>query len=313
MKPRFKWFVVPIALISAVSASCLLGEDIPDFKKPVAKVEDARLSHPSDIVRFKGRYVVAELYKNRLVFFDDLQLNGLDYFDPRDIGERFNAPHYLAVTHWDTLLVSNGWGGSIVELHDFTGKGWRRFSGVGKEFSAPHGICVDEAGWIYVGDSLNSRLVRFRDMDGRDWQVFADVDKKIAYIRELDCRNGAVWVSNSYEKRPGLNPGRGANVLKITDFDTGRADVVFETPDVNITATLSLDSNRVAVGLWGKRNHLAVAHAGGRSVTMHRRVGLGTPYGAYHDHEAGWVLVAHIGSLAAPNKRDLGGIAVYRR
>ena len=282
-----------------------------DFEHPSVVTADPRLSHPADIVKFKGRYVATELYDNRLAVFDDARLGGLRYFDPKRIGRRFRAPHYMAVTPWHTLLISNGWGTSIVEIADLEGGGWKQFHGIGKRFNAPHGVCVDDDGWIYVGDSLNSRLVRFRDMDGGGWQVFADVDKRVSYIRELYCKGGAVWASNSYERRPGLNPGRGGNLLKITDFASGKAQVVFAINDSNVTSALPLDDGHALVGLWGARRRLALVDTRDQSLNVFPYLGMGTPYGSYLDEDKHEVVVTYIGKLSKDEHRDVGGIAVY--
>ncbi len=283
-----------------------------DFDRPALVVAEGKLSHPTDIVRFKGQYVVAELFNNRLAIFSDLQLSGLRYFDPKQIGKQFQAPHFLAVTRNDTLLISNGWGNSIVAISDLDGRDWREFSGTGGNFNAPHGICVDEDGWIYVGDSLNSRLVRFRDMNGKDWQVFADLDKRVSYIRQLVCRDGAVWASNSYENRPGLHSGEGGNVLKIQDFASGRADVVYSFPLSNLTGVMPLNDNKLLVGLWSVRRQLVLHDMRADKSTLFNRIELGTPYGIFVDGSAGQVLVAHIGQINEKRAPNLGGIAIYR-
>ena len=146
----------------------------------------------------------------------------------RTSGQDFHHPHFLSLSPWGTLLITNGTGSTIVEITDLEGNGWREFGGVDISFNAPHGICIDDAGWIYVGDSLNSRIVRFRDMYGTGWEVFGDLDRRIAYARQMVWYKGALWVSNSYEKRTGLNEGTGANVLRISDFSSGKAEIVFE-------------------------------------------------------------------------------------
>jgi hypothetical protein len=298
--------------ILATTAGCPTVVEYPDFASPSAVIADPGLAHPADVVRFKGHYVAAELYGNRLAVFDDLDLADLRYFDPASIGQKFKAPHYLAVTPWDTLLISNGWGTSIVEIADLDGSGWKEFSGVGRSFRAPHGICVDESGLIYVADSLNSRLVRFSDLDGSDWQVFDDVDRQVSYVRELVCEAGAVWLANSYEGRPGLNPGRGSNILRITDFNSGAAESVFEFADVNITAALPLDRTTILVGLWGTQRRLALVDTGQSSAHLRDRLHIGVPYGTYLDRTAREILVAHFGRLSSEPGFNRGGIAVYR-
>lgn len=304
--------VTGLILVAVVSGLWLIHEPGPDFSKPAATISNPALSQPSDIVRFKGRYVATELYNNRLAIFDDLDLGNLEHFDPQAVGKRFRSPHFLTVTPWDTLLISNGWGRSIVEIADLEGNGWKEFSGIDRTFRAPHGICVDDNGWIYVGDSLNSRLVRFRDMDGGGWEVFQDIDERISYIRELVCRNGAVWASNSYENRPGLNPGQGSNLLKITDFASGRVDVVASFPDTNATGLLPIDDNTLLMGLWGLQRRLARVDTRGSLSEVFPRLYLGIPYGTYLDAEAQQILVTYVGKLSAAERQEIGGIAVYR-
>lgn len=299
-------------LCAGALAAYLLASRQISFDQPAVVLTDPGLRHPADIVKFKGRYVASELYGNRLAVFDDLSLHNLKYLEPERIGKELKAPHYLAVTPRDTLLISNGWGRSIVEISDLDGSGWKEFSGVGRLLNAPHGVCVDEDGWIYVGDSLNSRLVRFRDMNGAGWQVFADVDKRVSYIRELACRDGVVWASNSYERRPGLNPGKGSNLLAIDDFESGKARVAFSIDDANMTAALPVDAGRALVGLWGTRLRLAVVGARDNDARILPYLGLGTPYGAFLDRDTGEVLVTFIGKLSASEQKDVGGIAVYR-
>lgn len=308
---------VATALVSVVLITALVTYGLKilelDLSSPARTISDEKLRNPGDIIKFKGHYVVTQVFDHRLAVFDDLETPDLRYFDPSTLGKNLKSPHFLAIAPDGGLLISDGWGSSIVEIDDLGGKHWRQFTGVDKSFRAPHGICVDEDGWIYVGDSLNSRLVRFRDMTGRDWQVFRDVDNQVSYIRQLVCRDGAVLASNSYENRPGLNPGSGGNILKIEDFESGKARVLFEFPDTNITGLQPLDDNRFVVGLWGARRRLAVVDTREPGRTEFQRLALGTPYGMYYDAAAGRMLVAHIGKISKdPEKRQIGGIAIYR-
>jgi len=161
------------------------------------------VSSPADIVQFNGKYVVSELYNNRLAILDDSTDQTPEYFDPATIGKKFSSPHYLAVTPENTLLISNGWGNSIVEISDLKGAGWKELRGAETEFWAPHGICVSGDGKIYVGDSLNSRLVRLDNMDGNGWKVFPDSHNQIAYIRQLTCKNKGKIYLNLKESQNG--------------------------------------------------------------------------------------------------------------
>lgn len=288
-------------------------QQLPDLDISQLKVaSQLRLSgvqKNSSLVLFKGKYVLSELQNNRLAIFDSFQDGSASYFDPKTIGKTFASPHYMATTPWGSLLVTNGWGRSVVEITDLKGNGWREFSGKGKKFNAPHGICVDEDGWIYVGDSLNSRLVRFRDMSGYGFEVFEDNAKLVAYSRELVCANGAIWVSNSYEPRPGLNKGKGGNVLRIDDFSSGNAEVVATVTDANLTAILPMESG-VLMGLWGGYQH--VVYFDFKSKKSHvipgtsgEKNGFGVPYSFFRNPD-GSVLTTYFGDF----NENPGGLMV---
>jgi len=270
------------------------------------------VEHPADVVRFAGKYVATELLSNRLAVFDDLAQRNLRYLDPARIGRHLQGPHYLATTPGGSLLLSDGWGVGIVELRDLAGNGWRHFSGVGRRMNAPHGVCASDDGWIYVGDSLNSRLVRFRDMDGKDWQVFADADRRVSYARQLVCAGSSVLVANSYEKRPGLNPGQGGNVLRIDDFASGRAAVVASVPDASVTALAQAPDGRLLLGLWGARPGLAIVSRDGRLTRLAPTpAAWGVPYGIHRDPASGQWMVAFFGWPPEQPAPSPGGIGLF--
>lgn len=274
-------------------------------------ISNPNLQKPTHILRFKDYYVATELKTNKLAIFDDLDLESVSHFDPKTIGKRFHSPHYMAISPQGHLLISNGWGKSIVQIEDLDGSGWKEFSGLAKdEFKAPHGICVDDKGWIYIGDSLNSRLVRFKDMEGLSWQVFKDLDRKIAYIRQLVCKNGAVWISNSYHSRPGLNPGKGSNVLRIDDFVTGKVQVVYESKHTKITGILPLDDILLVARWINFRDIEAINLRSQESVSVENSQNkLGVPYGFFEDKDENLLIAAYFGSF----KANYGGLAVLKR
>ena len=274
-------------------------------------VSNPGIHKPAHIIQFRNRYVSTEMENNKLAIFDDFDFKKIDYFNPRSIDKYFKFPHYLAISPNGHLLISNGWGKSIVEIEDLDGSGWKEFSGLaGSEFDAPHGICVDAEGWIYVGDSLNSRLVRFKDMQGSSWEVFKDVDKKIAYSRQLICKNGAVWISNSYENREGLNPGHGSNVLRIDDFSSGKVQVIYEDAYTNITGILPLD-DILLVARWGYNSDIVAVNLDNRGIftikNSHNE--LGVPYGFFEDKDENRIINAYFGSFG----ENPGGFAVLKR
>lgn len=302
-------------LILVAQSVSVWGEDRPFNVASLERVHELLsegLQNPADIIEFDGRLVATELLTNRLAIFDYPDFDGFDYFDPKSIGESFQSPHYMAKSPDGGLLISDGWGSSIVRIDDLKGRGWTRFSVTGEKLNAPHGICVDADGWIYVGDSLNSRVVRFRGMDGEDWQVFADLGRRIAYARKLHCDDSGVWISNSYEDRPGLNPGRGSNILRIADFESGRAEELFAIPDSNITGILPLSGDRLLVGVWGNQATVGVIDFATGSLSLARRIrdGLGIPYGFLHHARTGHLFVAHSGALRQGDART-GAIAVH--
>lgn len=275
-------------------------------------VRHDKIQKPTDIVNFKGKFVCTELKRNRLAIFDDFRFKHIRHFDPHNIGQRFRSPHYLAVSPWDTLLISNGWGKSIVEITDFDGSGWKEFKGLGvRSFHAPHGIAVDQdKGWIYVGDSLNSRIVRFKDMQGKNWQVFKDLEKKIAYSRQLVFKNGALWISNSYEKRKGLNPGKGANVLRIDDFESGLTTEVYSIKRSSITGIYPL-KDQLVVAVWTRGPKLVVKdfRTGEIEAVEGSRNELKIPYGIYENPLDGKLIVAYFGDFKDKN----GGFVLLDR
>ena len=270
-----------------------------------SKFSDIGIHKPASIIKFQEQYVVPELLNNRLAISKNDSFTQITYFDPQDLGKTFKSPHYLALSPWGSLLVSNGWGRSIIELSDLNGTGWKEFNGIGKKFNAPHGICTDRDGWIYVGDSLNSRIVRFKDMEGKDFQVFSDQKKLVSYTRQLVCRDGSVWVSNSYENREGLNPGKGGNILKIDDFSSGEADIVFAMEDTNFTGVLPLDKSML-VALWGKKKCIVEVNldSGNYTVLANSQNELGIPYGLFLDEQR--VLATYFGDF----ETNKGGIVV---
>ncbi len=275
--------------------------------------QDSRLYNPADIIQFKGKYVATEVIKNRLAIFDDFSFSDIKHFDPKTIGKEFNGPHFLAISPGGTLLISDGWGSGIIEIEELDGKGWTYFSGIDRHFNAPHGICVDKDGWIYVGDSLNSRLVRFKNMDGDGWQVFEDKEKKIGYIREMVFYDNAVWITNSYEKIPGINIGEGANILKIDNFESGITKEIIAIRDTNLTG-LILHKDTVIFGAWSGSYSLLSGSVmdGTYKEVADSTLGFGIPYGIFCLPDGNDCAVAYLGSVKrSDTKKNRGGIVIF--
>ncbi len=307
MAVRHRYIIVGLVFISfALSGYLIFRKDQPYTVAEILK--ELAIEKPASMVKFKDHYVATELINNRLAISSDDSFSKVSFFNPRNIGKSFQSPHFLAVSPQETLLISNGWGNSIIEIEDLKGGGWKMFNGKvgkGKKFNAPHGLCVSDNGWIYVGDSLNSRIVRFRDMSGTDFEVFSDNDKLVSYSRQLVCEGDSLWVSNSYENREGLNKGNGANVLRIDDFSSGKAEVVFALEGVTFSGIAPL-GKRLMVAVWaGKKSVIDVDLASGRYEPVEQSSNeLGVPYGLFT--EKGRIFVTYFGDFEKNN----GGIAI---
>ncbi|MBF0238942.1 MAG: hypothetical protein HQM12_14655 [SAR324 cluster bacterium] len=264
------------------------------------------LFNPGDIIWFQGKFVATELMHNQLAIFDDLQFTNLRHFDPQSIGQKFYNPHFMAISPWNTLLLSDGWGSAIVEIKDLEGNGWKTFDGPDHSMHGPHGICVAQDGWIYVADSKKSRIVRFRDMDGKDWQVFADHQHKISYARQLICDEDGIWIANSYENLPGLNQGQGANILKISNFESGMTEEIFSLPYTNITGMLRI-GNQFIWGEWIMGQRLVTGQLGHHiTLELVPAQSLGVPYGMRFFPEQNLWLGTYFGSWDW--QKDKGGL-----
>ena len=146
-------------------------------------------------------------------------------------------------------------------------------------------------------------------MQGLSWQVFKDVEQKISYIRQLVCKNGAIWISNSYENRPGLNPGQGSNVLRIDNFATGKVQVVYEDNNTNITGILP-QKDILLVARWSNNINIEAMNlrSGKSFVVENSQNKLGVPYGLFEEKDES-IIAAYFGSF----KANSGGLAVLKR
>jgi hypothetical protein len=154
--------------------------------------------------------------------------------------------------------------------------------------------------------------VRYRPLDTNPAEVFADHKKLVSYGRQLVCEKDGLWLSNSYEDREGLNPGRGSNVLHINDFTSGEATVVADFPEVNMTGLVRLNRQWLVVGLWGARNQLALVSTNGSAIVKPIQPINdlpGPPYGLYFDEDRSELLATYIGSIH--DRAHPGGLAVY--
>jgi hypothetical protein len=310
---RWRWilltgvlFVLFLGLFPSFGACDAIHQSSWFYKE----IRSPSFNKPTDIHFFQGRYVLTEHLANRLAMFPDFRFSKWDILDPSVRGCKLSSPHFFAVDNMGRLLISNGKGDTIVSISDSSGADWKEFQGIGKPFHLPHGIAVDPQGWIYVGDSGNSRIVRFRDMEGTGWEVFSDVSKQVAYARQLVWKDNALWVSNTYEKLSGLNPGKGANVLRIDDFRSGRCDIVYRDSQTHFTGILPL-GNTLLVGLWGDdRQVVEVDLVAQNAIPLPQtNCDLGVPYGFYEDQRTGSIIVCYFGDL----EENPGGLMLMRK
>ena len=209
------------------------------------------------------------------------------------------------------LLITDGWGTSVAISNGVDGT-WRVFEGPAADrLRGPHGVCVDGAGWTYVADSLNSRLIRFREPDGSDWAIFPDIHKRISYGLQLLCRADGVWLANSYERREGLNPGDGANILRLDDFLSGEVTEVTTYPKHNITGLAIINEGWIVVGLFNTRELVLRDVTTGKDLILPRPdPGYGPPYGMRYEPDSGRLLVTYTGDIH--HRKHTGGVAIYR-
>ncbi len=265
--------------------------------------------HPADIIEFNGKTIVTELLSSKLAITDSDLSEPATYLRHPDKKRQFSSPHHLA-TNEATLFFSGGWG-QLIYTYD---KHFKSFQELPKDkslLSAPHGICTQDQ-WLYIADSLHSRLIRVNTNNPDEIEVFADHDKRIAYGRQVLCHEHSIWISNSYEKREGLNPGKGSNIIKITDFESGNSDTVINFPNTNITG-LYLHKNRYLFTAQWHANRISIYDLK-RQKFLEKNVTLptpyaGPPYGMYFSESQQKLYIAFIGDIYG--KKNKGGIAVY--
>ena len=288
---------------------------VPILGKPI--VYSGNLQHPAQVIRLGDRYLAGELFSNELVLSESLGFETHERLVLRDKKSHsvitLGSPHFFEPFDANRVLVSEGWGSNVALVEIASGEVSRFGDAGGRGFDAPHGICFDAtSGWIYVADSLHSRLVRYRPLDTSPAEVFADHQKLVSYGRQLLCEEDGLWLSNSYEDRDGLNPGKGSNVLHISDFASGKANVVAQFPEVNMTGLVRLNKNWIVVGLWSAHNQLALVSTDGSAVVkpMQPITNLpGPPYGLFFDDDRSELLATYIGSIH--DRAHPGGLAVY--
>ena len=311
------WVVGAITAFVALMASWWWQTDgaVPSLGEPV--VYTGSLTHPAQVIRIGDMHLGGELFSNDLVLSESPEFKTQERLVLRDKKSHsvvtLGSPHFLEAFDTNRVLVSEGWGSNIALIDMESGEVSRFGDRQGRGFNAPHGVCLDaSSGWVYVTDSLNSRLVRYQPGDAGPAEVFADHKKLVSYGRQLLCDEDGLWLSNSYEDREGLNPGRGSNVLHINDFTSGEATVVADFPEVNMTGLVRLNRQWLVVALWGAHNQLALVSTNpSSSVVLIDPIAAlpGPPYGLFFDRERSELLATYIGSIH--DRAHPGGLVVY--
>ena len=272
-----------------------------------------RLDHPAHVVRFRDFYIAAELFNERLAVADGEDFSNTVYVDKTKTGTSLRSPHFIAPSNEPGIFFSEGWGSGIIHIPNAEHAEITRYPGPSNQrFNAPHGVCQAKDGWVYVADSLNSRLVRYRQPGGSPFEVFADHDRQVGYGRQILCRDDGVWLSNSYEKKEGINPGEGSNVLRITDFDSGKAEVMVTFRRANMTGIGIIEDRWLLVGLWSDTMQTLMVDLQGRekmSRLPRPDTIPGPPYGITVDEDMKEIFISYPGDIL--NKTDPGGYAVY--
>lgn len=295
----------PIAIIAIVSIFLVLSRNSEvNFKQ--LEVYSGSFFSPTQVVHSNHGWLLAQAYTKTVSKTDSLEHQAQPLFE----NKKLNSPHFIATTD-NGLFVSEGWG-KQVQFFDFKKGLLDPPITQDLDLNGPHGICVDHIGWLYIADSINSRLLRVHTQTGES-QVFKDHQKKIAYGRQLLCEKNEVWLSNSYENKFQLNPGKGSNVLKISDFESGNVEVVVEYPDTNMTGIQVINNSKLLIGRWSGKYDIVIydlktRKEQGKLYTYDKL--LGAPYGMSKDSKNRKLYIAFLGSLDK-SKKHQGGIIEY--
>lgn len=211
------------------------------------------------------------------------------------------SPHFMAASD-QGVYVSEGRGDSV-RYFSFDGEVAGKKLDLEQSLQRPHGLCIKDD-WLYIADSVGSRLLR-RHLESGRTEVFADVDKKIAYGRQLLCRRDGLWLSNSYEGAFKLNPGLGSNILRISDFKSGKVEVIASFTDTNTTGIAVLDDRLLLIGRWSGKYDLVAIDLVNRQLIGTLFVSnkeLDAPYGITVDEQKRRFYVAFLG--INPNKSE---------
>lgn len=268
--------------------------------------------HPTEIIQANGEYWLAQLKEDTLYrvpnFPEDLLAHRVE---PTSKTNSVNSPHFMAADQ-SGVYVSEGRGGAV-RYFSFDGSVKGDAVPIDVPLQRPHGLCIKD-GWLYIADSVGSRLVRWHLREHRS-EVFADLDKKIAYGRQLLCREDGIWLSNSYEKAFQLNDGVGSNILRISDFTSGESETIVAFPDTNTTGIGILDDKLLLVGRWVLKRDVVMLdlETGQMAGTLFTSdAELDTPYGITVDESARRFYITFLGINPYKTGDGKGAILEWR-
>ncbi|MBT8114873.1 MAG: hypothetical protein KJP04_05815 [Arenicella sp.] len=296
--------LVVLVLIYFVAQSA--GRSLPE-PKLLRTISDG-LRHPTEMIYTNGEFWLAQLRDSQLYTLSDVagELKPVDSVAP------IASPHFMAADKRG-VYISEGRGDSI-RFYAFDGSANGEAVDVGLTLNRPHGLCIDKAGWLYIADSVNSRLLRHHLRDGTT-QVFADHARRIAYGRQILCRDDGLWLSNSYEKAFPLNPGQGGNVLRITDFDSGESEVILAFPGGNVTGLTILDDRLLLVGRWWPVRDIQQFDLREQRLLeplFASNIELDAPYGMFADHAKRRLYITFLGVHPKRSPGSQGVIQEWR-
>jgi len=290
-------------LIAAVLVACQREP------KPVFIAQHTVGEHPTEIIHANGEYWLAQLRQDSLFRVHRFPIQpDVIRIEPETA---VRSPHFMAANQRG-VYVSEG-RGSGVRYFAFDGSMAGSAVPIDIPLQRPHGLCIKDD-WLYIADSVGSRLVRWHLVEQRS-EVFADHEKKIAYGRQLLCRDDGIWLSNSYEKAFPLNDGIGSNVLRISDFASGNSDTIIAFPDTNTTGIEILDDRLLLIGRWVLKRDvvmldLETGHLVGTLFTSDAE--LDAPYGISVDPSKRRFYIAFLGINPYKSGDGKGAILEWR-
>ncbi len=278
-------------------------------------------SHPTEVVRTSEGFIVAQMHSRWPLI--KLELGEVSESEPTAAVpksvpvEGLRSPHFIAEAQ-DGFYVSDGrasdvWYFDYNNLKDYNDPKRGRIISTGFDLNRPHGLCLDSQGWLYIADSVNSRLIRWHTKN-KNIEVFADHQKRIAYGRQLLCRDDGLWLSNSYEGAFDLNPGQGGVVLKISDFSSGNSEVIFADPSTNFTGIAIINDRILLVGRWSGKFDIAQLDMTNFTLLeplMTYDDALDAPYGMYNDEENRKLYISFLGLGKNREQGERGGVVEF--